>query len=81
MKKSYWMTVTTHTDRQKEAVLSWFSGVCTGMTVESAKILCDIETDREKKIKAIVRDTDGQRYTATRTTGKNYTVTLAKVSS
>lgn len=80
MKKSYWMGVTTHTENQRRAVLSWFGAVCHGMTVEKAEILCDIETDREKKIKAVVRNDDGKRYLATRTVGgKTYTVTLAPI--
>lgn len=77
MKKSYWMAVATRTERSKKAVLSWFSPVCDGMTVESAEVLCDIETDREKKIKAVMVDTNGKRKIATRTMGKNYTISLA----
>jgi hypothetical protein len=78
MKKSYWMNVTTHTERQRAAILSWFGGVCEGMTVESAKVLCDTATDREKKLKAVVVDKDGKRHVASRTVGgKTYSITLS----
>jgi hypothetical protein len=78
MSKSYWVVVTTRTDRQQQAMLSWFNGMCDGMKIESAEVLCDKETDREKKIKAVVVDTDGRRHVATRTLGgKTYTVSLS----
>lgn len=79
MSKSYWMNVTARTERQRAAILSWLGPVCVGMTVESAQVLCDKATDREKKIKAIVVDQSGTRKLATRTLGKNYTITLSPV--
>jgi hypothetical protein len=68
-KKSYWMPVLADTPHRQTAILSWFRPLCDGYTVESAEILCDIETDREKKIRAVVRDQKGNRKLATRTLG------------
>jgi hypothetical protein len=80
MAKSYWQTVSTDSERSKAAALSWVSPLCDGMTVEKAEILCDIKTDREKKIKVIARDTDGTRFLATRTLGrKTYSVTRVRL--
>lgn len=82
MSKSYWMGVATHTDRQRQAVLSWFSGLCDGMTVASAEVLCDKETDREKKLKAVVVDANGKRHLASRTFGgKTYSMSLSPMDS
>jgi hypothetical protein len=75
--KSYWMGVSTITDREKQSVLSWFMPLCSGMAVESAQILCDVATDREKKIKAVMVDDQGVRRMATRTLGgKTFTIRL-----
>jgi len=71
MKKSYWMGVSTHNDKTKQDVLSWFLPLCDGMTVESARILCDTRTDNEKKIEATLIDRDGQRMRATRSLGRS----------
>lgn len=74
MRKSYWMGVSTDTDRDKIAVRSWFSPLGDEMEVISAEILCDIETDREKKIRAIMQDNEGNRYVLSRTAGRNYSI-------
>jgi hypothetical protein len=74
--KSYWMPVNVRTVSAKRAVLSWFDGLCRDMTVESAEVLCDKQTDREKKLKAVVVDAQGNRRLATRTFGKTYTMSL-----
>lgn len=75
--KSYWMGVACSSDRQKANVRSWFSPLCDKMTVESAEILCDIETDREKKIRAVVVDESGKRHIAERTRGgRKFSISL-----
>lgn len=74
--KSYWMVVHTGTDSAKANVRSWFSPLCDKMTVESAEILCDVETDREKKIRAVMVDAAGKRHIATRTKGRTYSISL-----
>ena len=75
--KSYWMCVSTDTDRDKANVLSWLSPLCDGMKVESAEIMCDVATDREKKIKVIVVDEKGKRRIAIRSKTKGgWSITL-----
>lgn len=74
--KSYWMGVSTDGEKSKAAVRSWFSPLCDKMTVESAEILCDVETDREKKIRAVMVDENGKRHIATRTKGRTYSISL-----
>lgn len=80
MSKSYWQKMACSTARDRRAVKSWFGFVCEDMTPESAEILCDIETDREKKLRAIMIDKDGRRRRATRTLGgKTFTIKLEPV--
>lgn len=67
--KSYWMGVSTDGDKAKTAVKSWFLPLCADMTVESAEILCDVATDREKKIRAVMVDAKGKRFIAERSRG------------
>lgn len=75
--KSEWTGVSVLTDRDKAAVKSWFGFLVKDMTPEKAEILCDIETDREKKIRAVMVDDKGKRFIATRTMGrKTYSVSL-----
>lgn len=74
--KSYWMGVACSSDQQKAAVRSWFAPLCDDMIPESAEILFDIETDREKRMKAVMVDKDGRRRVAIRTKGRNYSITL-----
>lgn len=82
MSKSYWMGVACRTQGQKDAIKRWFSPLCDDMTPESAEILIDKVTDREKKIRAVMVDKDGKRRTATRTKGgKTFSVTLGQIES
>ena len=79
MSKSYWLDVYIGTPNAKAAVKSWFAPLCDDMTPESAEILCDKITDREKKLRAVMVDKDGKRRTATRTKGgKTFSVTLGR---
>lgn len=79
--KSYWSSVCCNSDRDRQAVLSWFSPLCDGMTPIKAEILCDIETDREKKIRALMRDDQGRERWAVRTKGaRTYSISLAAES-
>lgn len=68
--KSYWHSVYVGNDRSQEAARSWFGPLCEGMTPYKAEILCDIETDREKKIRAFMTDADNKHYQFERTLGK-----------
>lgn len=76
MRKSTWMGVSVEGERSQRAVLSWFAPLCEGMTVEKAEILCDNETDQEKKIRAFVVDKNGKRHVAIRTKGHRYSISL-----
>lgn len=76
MPKSYWMGVSLDGEKAKAAVKSWFSPLCDDMTPEKAEILCDTKTDKEKKIRAVMVDKDGNRRTAIRTMGRKFTIIL-----
>lgn len=69
MAKSYWQNVYIDSDSAKDAVKSWFAPMCDEMTPYKAELLCDIETDREKKIRAFMTDVDGKKYQFERTRG------------
>jgi len=74
--KSYWQSAYIGNDSSKDAVKSWFAPMCDGMTPYKAEILCDIETDREKKARAFMTDPDGKRYQFERTLGgKTFSIT------
>jgi hypothetical protein len=71
------MTVSCDSDRDRNAIKSWFSPLCDEMSVVSAEILCDRETDEEKKFRAIMLDTDGKERVAIRARTKTgWTLTL-----
>jgi hypothetical protein len=67
--KSYWGSVYVGDARSQEAVKSWFGAMVAGMTVSKAEILCNIETDREKKIRIFATDADNKNYQLVRTLG------------
>ena len=69
MSKSTWMGVTLRTKRNKASVMSWFGIMGEDMMPEKAEILCDNETDREKKIRVFVVDAKGNRFKLERTLG------------
>jgi hypothetical protein len=69
MVKSYWQEVYIDSPKSKENVKSWFGHLCDGMTPYKAELLCDIETDREKKMRVFMTDADGKRYQFERTRG------------
>ena len=50
------------------------------MTPYKAEILCDTETDREKKLRAFMTNAEGEKYKLERTLGKNnYTISAKRV--
>lgn len=75
-RKSHWMSVFVGSDNAKAAVKSWFEPLCEGMTPYEADVLCDAETDREKKMRARMTDPDGKKFEFVRTTGRRFTVTM-----
>lgn len=77
MAKSYWSTVSSDGEQAQRAIKSWLSPLCDDMTVEKAELLCDVETDREKKIRAFVTDKNGKRFVAERTRGgRQFSISL-----
>ena len=74
MAKSYWQKMACSTDYDRAALKSWFDPWAEDLTPESAEILCDIETDREKKLRVIMVDKTGAKFRLTRTTGRNITI-------
>lgn len=79
--KSYWIGVSFDTERDRAAILSWFSPLCEGMTPIKAEVMCDTETDREKKFRVVMRDKDGRERIATRTkTRGGWTIELKRAA-
>lgn len=77
MAKSYWESASVDSDSSRDAVKSWFAPMCDGMTPYKAEILCDVETDREKKIRAFMTDADGKHYRFERTRGgKQFSISM-----
>jgi hypothetical protein len=68
-KKSYWQSAYIGNERSQEAIRSWFSPMADGLTANKAEILCDIETDREKKLRAFMTNAEGQHFQLERTLG------------
>jgi hypothetical protein len=75
--KSYWQDAYIGDDRSRDDVRSWFGPLADGMTPYKAEILCDVDTDREKKIRALMTDADNNRYQFERTLGRK-TFTISK---
>ncbi len=81
-RSSYWQEVYIDSPSAKEAVKSWFAPMCDGMTPYKAELLCDIETDCEKKIRALMTDQDGRKYQFERTRGgKTFSITRKPIAS
>lgn len=74
MAKSYWQDVFVGDHKSRAAVKSWFSPLCDGMTPYKAEILCDTQTDAEKKIRAFMTDIQGAKFKFERTKGKTFSV-------
>ena len=64
--RSYWQSCVADTEGAKEAIKSWFAPMSDGMTPYKAEILCDVETDAEKKLRAFMVDGEGKRFEFTR---------------
>lgn len=74
--KSYWQSVSIRSAKDQTAVKSWF-GICVDDddTITKAEILCDKETDREKKIRAIITSKTGDTFQLERSLGaRNFTI-------
>ncbi len=76
--KSYWQEAYIGSDNAKGAVKSWFGMLAEGMTPYKAEILCDIKTDREKKMRAFMTDANNKHYQLERTLGGRTFTILCK---
>lgn len=76
MAKSEWQSMCCTTERDKGAIKSWFAPVCDDMEPASCDVLCDIATDRSKKVRAIMVGKNGKRVLATRTMGQRFSINL-----
>ena len=74
MRKSYWQSASLATDYDRNACKSWFGALAAGMTPYRAEILCDVETDSEKKIRAFMTDRYGKHWEFTRTKGHRFSI-------
>lgn len=82
MARSYWQEMCVDRDNDKEAVKSWFSPLAEGMTPYEAAVLCDYETDHEKKIRAYMTDSEGKKYKFERTRGgKTFSIKKTPIAS
>lgn len=73
-RRSYWQSCVSDTERAREAIRSWFAPMSDGMTPYKSEILCDLETDAEKKLRAFMTDEQGQHFVSTRSRGKRDTI-------
>ena len=78
--KLYWQEAYLGNASAKAAVKSWFGDLCDGMMPYRAELLCDVETAREKKIRAFMADTDGNCFQFERTLGrKTFSVSRKRI--
>jgi hypothetical protein len=77
-RKTYWSAVSLRSDRDKAAVSSWFRPLSDGMTPYKAEVLCDIETEQEKKLRVFMRDAAGKEFRLERTYGVKRTTMSRK---
>lgn len=61
-----WVKMGLSTERAKENCKSWFAPLCDDMTPVSAEILVDQRTDQTKKLKVVMRRSDGTERTVIR---------------
>jgi hypothetical protein len=77
-RKTYWQSCVADNDRSKDAIKTWFAPLADEMTPYQADILCDVDTDRELKLRAYMTNPEGRKYAFTRTRGgkRHYTTTM-----
>jgi len=73
--KSYWQAMSLDSPHSRDACRSWFGVMADEMMPYKAEVLCDIKTDKEKKLRAFMRDGDGREFKLERTLGgRNFTI-------
>lgn len=78
--KSYWTGVSLHSEASKDVLRSWFAPMADDMTPYKGEILCDVDTDREKKLRAFMIDKGGKHYQFTRTRGgSQYSIAMKRI--
>lgn len=81
-RKSYWQSMISDSDRAKDAIKSWFSPLADDMTPYKAEVLCDIETDAERKLRMFATDKNGHAYVLVRTkTVKGFNLSMKRLPS
>lgn len=80
-RKSYWQDCFVYSDDAKDAVKSWFPVLSDGMTPYKAELLCDVETDAVKKLRALMIDDENRRFVFTRTRGKRFTISMCRIEA
>ena len=78
--KSYWCGICCSNERDKAAILSWFSPLCDNMVPEDCEVLCNEVTEVTKKMRATMIDKDGRKLIALRTFGKQFSIKLTPLS-
>ena len=78
-RKSYWLSIATDTDAARIAVKSWFAPLADDMTPYEADMLCDIVTDREKKLRAFMTAPDGGKHQFERTIRRNFSISVRRI--
>jgi hypothetical protein len=77
MSKSYWQDCFIHSPGAQSAVKSWFSPLLDDMTITKAELLCDIETDAEKKMRVFANTPEGRKYRLIRArTVRGFTIAM-----
>ncbi len=76
MAKSYWQSMVCDGPRSHAAIKSWLAPMCDAMTPLKAEVLCDIATDKEKKMRVLMQDENGKKLWVIRTFGRKFSITL-----
>lgn len=80
-RKTYWQKCACDTPGSRDAIKSWFSPMSDGMIPYRAELLCDIETDAEKRLRAFMTNKAGQRFEFTRSrNGRNVNVSIKPIA-
>ena len=78
-RKTYWQGVSLHSDESKQTCKTWFNPLCDDLTPYKAEILCDVDTDREKKLRAFMTDANGKHFQLERTVGVKFTISIKEI--